>query len=183
VDLARVVVVGTSSTGKTTFAGRLAARLGSPHLELDALYWGPGWKPRPSFQDDVAAAVREPRWVVDGNYAAVRDVIWLRATTIVWLDYPFLRVFSRALRRTVRRIVSGEPLYGGSNRETIATAFFQRDGIPWWVIRTYRKRRREYPEMLGRPQYAHAAIVRLRGPAAADAFLAQAALNSTSPPR
>lgn len=169
--LDRVVVVGTSCSGKTTFARRLAEILASPYVELDALYWGPGWTPRPGFQRDAAAAAGQGRWVIDGNYSAVRDAVWRRSTAIVWLDLPFPLVFSRALRRTVARIVTGERLYGGDNRETIRGAFLAHDGIPWWVIRTHRKRRREYAEMLGRPEYRHATRVRLRSPAEAEAFL------------
>ena len=181
-DLSRVVVIGTSSAGKTTFARRLASTLGCPHVELDALHWGPQWTPRAAFREDVARSTREPHWVIDGNYSVVRDVVWRRATAIVWLDYSIARVFSRALRRTVRRVVTGEHLYGG-NRETIAGSFFARDGIPWYVLRTYRRRRREFPVLFGRPEYAHATVIRLRTPAAAEAFLAETALSSTSRPR
>ena len=95
-DLRRVVVVGTRPSGKTTFARRLAGVLGSQHVELDALYWGPEWTPRPDFQGDVLAAVQYEHWVIDGNYTAVRDLIWRRCTAIVWLDYSFARVFAQA---------------------------------------------------------------------------------------
>ena len=169
-DLARVVVVGTSCAGKTTFGQRLANVVDSPFIELDALYWGPAWTPRIEFKADVQRAVEQPRWVIDGNYSAVRDLIWRRASAIVWLDYSFVRVFSRALSRTARRIVTGETLYAG-NRESIRTALLERDGIPWWVIRTHGRRRREYPELLGRPEYAHATVIRFERPAAAEAFL------------
>ena len=172
-NLTRVVVVGTSCSGKTTFARRLARILGAQHIELDALYWGPEWTPRPAFRDDVLAAVQQPQWVIDGNYSAVRDTIWRRCTAIVWLDYSFARVFSRALRRTMRRVVTGERLYG-ANRETIKGAFFDPEGIPWWVVRTHAKRRREYPELFGRSEYRHATVIRLSAPAAAEGFLAEA---------
>jgi adenylate kinase family enzyme len=169
-DLARVAVVGTSCSGKTTFAERLAALLGVPHFELDALYWGAAWTVRPEFHHDVALAAEQPRWVVDGNYTAVRDLVWGRATTIVWLDYSFPRVFGRALRRTVLRVVSKKRLYGG-NRETVRNSFISADGIPLWVIRTHAKRRREFPGLLARPQYSHATVIRFRTPPAAAAFL------------
>ena len=39
----RIAVVGTTCAGKTTVAKRLAERHGIPHVELDALHWGPGW--------------------------------------------------------------------------------------------------------------------------------------------
>jgi len=181
-DLSRVVVIGTSASGKTTFARRLASTLGSPHVELDALHWGANWTPRPTFRDDVRQAAQQSRWVIDGNYSVVRDVVWPRASAIVWLDYSFARVFTRALRRTVGRVVAHERLYGG-NRETIASAFFDRDGIPWYVLRSYGRRRREFPALLARPEYTHATVIRLRAPAAAEAFLAQTPVSSTSPPR
>jgi adenylate kinase family enzyme len=172
-NLTRVVVVGTSCSGKTTFARRLATILGAQYVELDSLYWGPGWTPRPDFQQQVLAAAQQPRWVLDGNYSAVRDLIWRRCTAIVWLDYPFARIFSRALCRTVRRVATGERLYAG-NRETIGGALFDPEGIPWWVVRTYRKRRREFPALFRQPEYGHAAVIRLHTPTAAEAWLAEA---------
>ena len=176
-NLARVVVVGTSCAGKTTFARRLASILGTPHFELDSLHWGPGWTRRPDFQQEVLAAAQQPRWVIDGNYSAVRDIIWRRCTVIVWLDYSFARVFSRALRRTVRRVVTGERSFYG-NRETIGNQVFDTEGVLWWVLRTHGKRRREFPELFRRPEYVHASVVQLPTPAAAEVFLAEASARA-----
>lgn len=169
-NLTRVVVVGTSCSGKTTFARRLARILDTPYLELDTLYWGPKWVPRPEFQQEALAATQQPRWVIDGNYSGVRDIIWRRCTAIVWLDYSFARVFSRALRRTLRRVVMGERLYGG-NRETIGGALFDVEAPLWLVARTHGRRRHEFPELLRRPEYGHATVIQLHTPAAAAKFL------------
>jgi hypothetical protein len=43
----RINVVGTSCSGKATMARELAARLALPHVEFDALFWGPEWTPVP----------------------------------------------------------------------------------------------------------------------------------------
>ena len=169
-NLTRVAVVGTSCAGKTTLARRLADILASEHVELDSIYWGPGWTPRPDFIQTVLAIAQRPRWVIDGNYSAVRDIIWRRSSAIVWLDYSFARVFSQALRRTARRIITRERLYAG-NRETVRNALLARDGIPWCVIRTHGKRRRDFPELLRRSDYRHAAVIQLDRPAVAEAFL------------
>jgi adenylate kinase family enzyme len=171
-DLTRVVVVGTSCSGKTTFARQMAMALGSRCVELDSLHWGPHWTPRPDFRQDVQAVTEQPRWVIDGNYSSVRDIVWQRCTAIVWLDYSFARVFSRALRRTVRRVVGGERLYGG-NRETIGTALFDLEAPLWLVVRTHGQRRRELPELFRRPEYGHVTVIRLRTPAAAQTWLGQ----------
>jgi adenylate kinase family enzyme len=177
VNLTRVVVVGTSCSGKTTLARRLARILASEHVELDSLYWGPAWTPRPDFTRNVLAIAAQPRWVIDGNYSAVRDMIWRRSSAIVWLDYSFARIFSQALRRTTRRIVRRERLYAG-NRETVRNALLDTDGIPWWVIRTYAKRRRDFPKLFGRPEYGHATVIQLNRPAAAETFLAEVTARS-----
>lgn len=153
-DHPRIVVVGTSGSGKTTFARQLAKILNRAHIELDALHWGPHWTARADFPELVRVAVSADEWVVDGNYRSVRDQVWGRATAVVWLNYPFRVVFCRALGRTVRRLFLQESLYAG-NRESFRGAFLERDGIPWWVIRTYRKRRREYPAVFSQPCFQH----------------------------
>jgi adenylate kinase family enzyme len=71
-DLSRVVVIGTSSSGKTTFARDLASLLGVDHTDLDSLFWLPGWQEREldDFRARVAAWADGEHWVVDGNYTA-----------------------------------------------------------------------------------------------------------------
>ena len=76
-SLKRIVVVGTTGSGKTTMAGRLSSRLGIPHTELDALNWGPNWQTRPQeeFRTAVDEATRGEAWVVDGNYSRAREIV------------------------------------------------------------------------------------------------------------
>ena len=171
-NLMRVVVVGTSCSGKTTFARCLAGHLGTRYVELDSLYWGHQWTPRADFQQQVRLVADEPSWVMDGNYSSVRDMIWRRATAVVWLDYSFLRVFSRALHRTIRRIALRERLYGG-NQETISGALFDFEAPLWLVLRTHGRRRREFSQLLSRPEYRHATVIRLQAPSGASMLLAE----------
>jgi len=115
----------------------------------------------------VAAAIAEDSWVVDGNYSAVRDLVWGRADTIVWLDLPLHTVVWQVVRRTVVRLGRAEVLWG-TNRESLRTAF-SRDSIIWWAISTHGRRRREYGTLLAEP--LGMTVVRLRSAAEIDRWL------------
>jgi adenylate kinase family enzyme len=166
----RVNVVGTSSSGKSTLARTLAERLGVPCIELDALHWEPNWTEAPTevMRERVRAAIGPDSWVVDGNYSAVRDLVWARADTVVWLDLPLRTILARYAGRTVRRIRGREELWSG-NRERIRH-LLGRDSLLWWILSTYRRRRRDYPLLLA--AHPHITAIRLRSPRAATAWLA-----------
>lgn len=168
----RVVVVGTSGTGKTHFAARLAAKLHVPHVELDQLHWGADWTPRlpEVFERAAREATSGERWVVDGNYSAVRDVIWPAATDIVWLNFSRPVVFSRVVRRTVGRIVTRQALWAG-NRESFRMTFLSRDSILLWSFTTYSKNRIKFARLRASPQYGHLGWHELRTPRQAASFL------------
>ena len=166
------MVVGTSCSGKTTLARQLAGVLGSPHVELDAIHWMAGWRERPSEEVRRMAteAATAERWVMDGNYSVMRDIVWGRATTLVWLNYPFRVVLWRALCRTTKRVLTQEELFSG-NREGFRQSFLSRDSIILWAITSHRRVRREYRRVLDGGDFPHLRVVELRGPAEAEALI------------
>ena len=101
--LHRVAVIGSTGSGKSTFARKLAGKLDFQVIELDALHWEPNWTPveLDLFKARVAKAAWTDRWISAGNYSKVRDILWPRATHIVWLDYAFPIVAFQLVRRTL----------------------------------------------------------------------------------
>ena len=171
--LRRVVVIGTTGAGKTTLARDLAQAQAVPHVEMDAYRHGPNWTETPDdeFRLLLDHALSGERWVADGNYSVTRDVVWGRATAIVWLDYTFGVVFWRLLLRTLRRGILRETLWNG-NKENLFSHFFTRNSLFWWAVKSHWRRRRTMPLALAEPQYAHLQLVRLRSPRAAARWLA-----------
>lgn len=137
----RIAVWGMSSSGKTTLAAELARRLGVAHIEIDSIFWRPGWEETPvdEFRAAIAAALDQNQdgWVIDGNYAQVQGSILPRADTVVWLHVPLPILLFRLVRRTLGRIITGELLWG-TNRETFRDAFFSRDSLFMYVVKTWR---------------------------------------------
>ena len=161
----RIVVVGTSGAGKTSMAAAIASAFGLPHIELDRLHWEPNWEALSQTNPDefirrVSAAITADAWVCDGNYGLVRDLIWRRATNVVWLDYNRTVVMYRVIKRSVMRAIDQQELYAG-NRENWRHWWHASHPIRWaWS--TWRDRRHRFEELLNSAPYRHLAVLRLK---------------------
>ena len=167
----RISVVGTIGSGKTNLAREISNLLAIPHIELDSLHWEPNWVEASdsAFRDRVNHCLLGDSWVADGNYHRVRDIIWSRAHTVVWLDYPFRTIMSRLARRTLRRVLTRQRLWN-DNQEGVRSVLGS-DSVFLWAIKTYRGRRRDYPLLLGRSENTHLEVVHLRSPRDAREWL------------
>ena len=167
----RVNVKGTSGSGKSTFGRELAERLGVPYVELDALHHGPNWAEASA--EELRARVREAMdaapdgWVIDGNYEAkLGDTLIGAADTIVWLDLPLRLKLRRLWRRTTERIRHDVELWNG-NRESWRGAFWGRESLFGWMLKTHFLHRRTWPALYG----GDPRFVRLRSVAEAQRWL------------
>ena len=168
------VIASASGNGKTTLGRELARRLDVPFVELDALVHGPGWveTPNDELRAQVEPIVDSDAWVIDGTYhRKLGDLVLRSAEVVVWLDLPLRIWLARLVRRTAQRIGRRETLWSG-NRETLRDAFWGRESLFGWALRSHFRRRREWPEALS--AYP---VVRLRTPAEVEAFLARASAS------
>lgn len=177
----RIVVVGTTSSGKSTLASQLAEKIGGDFIELDALHWEPNWVEAPDevFRKRVETAIESAAWVVAGNYRVVRDVIWQRAEAVIWLDYPFHIVFWRLLTRTIRRSFHQEELWNG-NRENFWAhlKLWSDESLFHWLFKTYWRRKREYPVLFALPENAHLKVIHFKHPREANDWMDNVAASA-----
>jgi adenylate kinase family enzyme len=161
----RINLKGVSGSGKSTLGRELAARLQLPYIELDALHHGPGWSEpgAAEFRARVREAMGRDGWVVDGNYEAkLGDLVLGSAETVVWLDLPLPLILRRLWRRTLERIRGDVELWNG-NRESWRNAFWGRESLFAWTVRSWVRHRWTFPRRFASHPELH--VVRLRTPA------------------
>ena len=180
-ELNRVVVIGSSGSGKTTVARRLAGILAFPHLEMDSVFhrYGLAHEAHDDFIPTLDAFSSGERWVIDGNYTShgARDVVWPRADTVVWLDPPRRVTISRVVRRTLRRTLLRQELWPGVY-EPISNLYSldPYQNIIVWSWTRHAHVREKYEEAMGDGTWDHATVHRLRSRSEVDAFLDSVAL-------
>ena len=169
--MGRISIIGSSGSGKSTLAKSLSALLGLPHTELDDLYWLPEWRERDTseFRHLVDHATSTPSSVIDGGYSEVRDLVWGRADTLIWLDQSLPRTAMQLIRRTYVRNARHVPCCNG-NAESWGRSL-GRESVILHLLKTYHRNRRLFPDALR--QYGNGKVVIvLRTPRAIRAWLA-----------
>ena len=136
-DHSRIVLHGVTGSGKSTLAARLAALTGAPHVSVDDLMWRPGWVQLTD--EEQVEAIRPwaelPAWVMDSLWSATRPVVLPRADLLVALDFPRRVSLARLLRRTWRRLRTGEEFCGGNTESWRRT--LSGDSILAWHVRSF----------------------------------------------
>jgi adenylate kinase family enzyme len=171
----RVAVIGTTSSGKSTLAARLASMLDVPCVELDALFWQPEWTESSDeeFLPKVAAATSGEGWVVAGNYHRTWPLYWPRVDTVIWLDLPLMLSIRRVVTRSWRRSRSRELLWG-TNYETFAKhlkLWSPKDSLIAWAVKHHRANTRRNLETMNDSRWAHIRFIRLRSARDVDEFI------------
>lgn len=155
----RVLVIGVSGSGKSTLAQRLAGLTGLPYIATDPFYWEANWQvaSREHVRECVEAATAAEAWILDGNFDGERALVWGRADTLIWLDYPFALTLARVISRNTRLLLSQEPTWSG-NHMTVAKLW---SGVrhTW---RAYRLKRPKYPGYIA--EFPHLQVLHFYSP-------------------
>ncbi|RMB78844.1 AAA family ATPase [Rhodococcus sp. SBT000017] len=173
---ARIVVAGTSGSGKTTLAARIGSLLDIEHVEIDSLFHGPNWTPRPTFESDVDEFLVRPSWVTEWQYGVVRDRL-ADADLLLWLDLPRRTVMRQVITRTLRRMLGRHELWNGNIEPPLHRIFFDREYIVRWAWSTYRLTTERVQRLsVRRPELP---IVRFRSHRDVDAWIAHQLIPPT----
>ncbi|KDA06223.1 ATPase AAA [Microbacterium sp. CH12i] len=160
----RVLIAGVTGAGKTTLAARLAELWSLEHVEIDSLFHGLNWTPRPEFLDDVRAFAATERWVTEWQYTSkgTDEIMTPRAQLVIWLDYPFPLVRRRLLRRTWKRRALRTTLWNGNVEPSLWHALTVRgdENILDWQKNTRYKWNERMPRIAA--GFPHLTIVRLK---------------------
>lgn len=113
----KILVLGVSASGKSTFARKLSERKNLPLVHVDALMWTPGWQ----YIGDEATMSKlqevgmKEEWIIEGYIEkAVRPFLFERADTIIYLDYPRIVATVRYLKRCFKHHKNPRPELEGS---------------------------------------------------------------------
>lgn len=170
----KINIIGTSDSGKSTFAKKLSLKLNIEYTEMDSLYWDDNWTPhnKEYFLQKIEEITNKNQWILDGNYRKTIPIKWQKADTIIWLDYSFCRTFFQVFKRAILRIIDKKPLWETSNnKESFKQTFMSKDSILLWMISSYPKTKKRYKLMLKEEKYSHINIIHLKSPKECEEFL------------
>ncbi|MBH5333319.1 adenylate kinase [Streptomyces pactum] len=160
----KIALFGPPATGKTTLARWLSEQLGHPHTNLDDILFTPdGPLPLEEFRRQAGEVTRHNRWIVEGNFSKLADVVWHRADVLVWLDFPLPVIVYRVVRRSLRQL-AGHDDSPQAKRLTWSTAFFSRRSLLRTAVRKYRNNRPRYARQVAETAGLGIEVVRLRSP-------------------
>ena len=163
----RVLIIGSSGAGKSTFARRLSALTGLPVIHLDAHYWQAGWRetPKDEWKLRIADLLRRDAWIMDGNYSATLPERVAAADTVILLELSRVRCLFRVFVRSLRyRGRAREDLHPGCPEQFPELQFIR------WIWSYPRRSLPRVREIL-RTHASGRTIVTLRSPAEIERYL------------
>lgn len=165
-------IIGTTGSGKSTFARKLADKRKLQYIELDNLLWLDDWQesPNEALFLKLKRAIEQAAtgWAIDGLYTRTVPMIMEEVDTVIWLDYPFHINLYRLTKRTFGRVISRKKLWEDSNNRESLKLMLSKQSIFIWLIKSYPKNRKKYLALMQNPDYQ---FIRLTTPAQTRRFL------------
>ena len=86
----KIIVIGCSGSGKSTFSLALHKKINIPLFHLDMLFWNTDKTTveKSVFKERLSNILNKDEWIIDGNYASTMELRLSKCDTVVFLDYP-----------------------------------------------------------------------------------------------
>ncbi len=90
INAKKIIVIGCSGSGKSTFSKKLAEITGLPLYHLDNIYWLPDAShlERPEFIEKQKEIMKTDRWIIDGNYGGTQKYRFEKCELAFFFDLP-----------------------------------------------------------------------------------------------
>lgn len=123
----KILVIGSSGAGKSTFARRLGGILKLDVIHLDWHYWSRGWveTPKDKWRMVVDELLERDSWIIDGNYGGTLDLRLEACDAVVFLDLPRLVCLGRVLKRVALYRKEPRPDMAAGCPEKVDLEFFK----------------------------------------------------------
>ncbi|MDR2977029.1 MAG: adenylate kinase [Streptococcaceae bacterium] len=125
----KILIIGSSGAGKSTFSRQLSEIRGYPVLHLDKVWHKTDYSDEA--RDYLRLVQREflaahENCIVDGNYSMTLDTRLAEADLIVWMKIGRIAAIRRVLGRTLHHRLTGR------NRSDMATNFKEKIDKEYW---------------------------------------------------
>lgn len=100
----KILIIGNSGAGKTTFAHKLARKLNLPLVHLDKLYWHGEWQrlSNEDFDFLVQKELEKPEWIIDGNFNRTISHRMKYCDTIIFFDFNTISCLWGITKRLIK---------------------------------------------------------------------------------
>jgi adenylate kinase family enzyme len=168
----KILVIGSSGAGKSTFARRLGAATGIEVIHLDQIHWKPNWTEpaKEEWRATVENALRGDSWIMDGNFGGTMEMRVAASDTVIFLDLPPLVCIYRILKRVI--------FYYGKNRPDMAEGCNEK--FDWKFIKwvwNYPAQTKPKVEALLKQFQNEKTIIRLTSSSEVENFFARRSFN------
>lgn len=164
----KVLVIGSSGAGKSTFSRVLSEKTGLPLIHLDRLFWKPNWveTDKSEWKEILADALAGDSWIIDGQFGGTLEMRLEKCDTVIFLDLPRALCVYRILKRVVTYKKGKRPDMADGCDEKFDWQFLK------WVWNFPEKSRPKIEERLARHQNS-ITIFRLKSTTEVKDFLSR----------
>jgi len=182
-QILRIAVIGSPGTGKTSLATSLSNIFNLPHIEHDKLVnfirvKVNGWNKFSNIllRKMIINISRNRAWIYDAsffNLIQTSEIYLSRADIVLWLDYSFLIIIFRLIRRTFNRLFLNreKKIY---YKENFPFALKRELKTHYLFIKRHYRNKKNYKIIFEESRFNHLSIIRLKSPRETTEWLSKA---------